>query len=51
MNEYILDVADKLSSAPMSFKDKYYEIPELENLPDGAYHVFESNKNKLKYNV
>lgn len=51
MDEYMLDVGDKLSAAPISFKDKDFYVPELDLLPDGAFSIKEANDRKLRYNV
>lgn len=51
MNDYLLDVGNKLNEAPIVFKDKQYHIPELDLLPDGGYYIEEANEKKLKYNI
>jgi hypothetical protein len=39
MDDYILDVVNKLNEAEMILTDKNYEAPELALLPDGAYTI------------
>ena len=51
MNEYILGISNKLNSAPISFKDKNFEVPELDQLPDGAYRIREASAQTFDYNV
>ena len=51
MNEYIMDIGDKLNNAPISFKDKNFEAPELDLLPDGAFTINEANAQTLDYKV
>lgn len=51
LNDYILGVSEVLNAAPITFKDKNFEIPELDDLPDGAFTIRESNNSTLNYNV
>lgn len=51
MNDYLIGISNKLNEAPISFKDKNFEVPILDDLPDGGFKIREVNSQTLDYNV
>lgn len=51
MNEYLARKYVALNEVNMDLLDKDYAIEGLEELPDGVFTVFESNKKKLNYRM
>jgi hypothetical protein len=51
MSDYIASVIKSFSETQLDFNDREYKIPELANLPDGAFKVRQANPQKLDYNL
>jgi hypothetical protein len=51
LSDYLSNVIKTFSSVALDFSDRDAQFPELQNLPDGAFKIRESNKKRLSYNM
>jgi hypothetical protein len=51
MFEYLTSVIQSFTNIQISLSNRNDRFEEMNNLPDGAYFVRESNKKKLDYNI
>ena len=51
MDDYLAQTIRTFNSRKIEMKNKDFDFPEKDNLPDGAYTIKSANSKQLSYNL